>query len=267
MDKKEKKCFLCISSCDCDKPKIKVVNNNSGDGYGGNQTVCVGSTVMQGPTGQQGPIGESAFEIAVDNGFTGTQEEWQQSLVGPQGQAPLFGAIIPYSAINTESAYEIGASDVIRSVYFLPFTGYELDVQFDKDDISLFDVVEEGIRIPCFIATKNSTLTGLSCEANVLADYVNGSGECVVKAAVYTSPAGSSIFILQTDTILNLTPIIMQGAQLNVYGTKQFSHPITAGTKVLLAFYVEPLDKSPTNEILISVFGNAWAGLNIKEEL
>jgi len=33
----------------------------------------------------QGPTGKSAYEIAVDNGFTGTEEEWLQSLKGTQG--------------------------------------------------------------------------------------------------------------------------------------------------------------------------------------
>lgn len=45
-------------------------------------------TVAQGGSGSQGPKGdpgESAYEIAVDNGFVGTEQEWLDSLVGPQG--------------------------------------------------------------------------------------------------------------------------------------------------------------------------------------
>lgn len=33
----------------------------------------------------EGVPGKSAYEIAVDNGFVGTEEEWLESLVGPQG--------------------------------------------------------------------------------------------------------------------------------------------------------------------------------------
>jgi len=29
--------------------------------------------------------GESAYQVAVDNGFQGTEEEWLMSLIGPQG--------------------------------------------------------------------------------------------------------------------------------------------------------------------------------------
>lgn len=32
-----------------------------------------------------GVAGDSAYDVAVDNGFVGTEEEWLESLVGPQG--------------------------------------------------------------------------------------------------------------------------------------------------------------------------------------
>jgi len=35
--------------------------------------------------GQPGADGASAYQIAVSNGFVGTQTEWLASLVGPQG--------------------------------------------------------------------------------------------------------------------------------------------------------------------------------------
>src|SRR5690625_3600761 len=45
----------------------------------------------QGPPGEQGPQGDpgedgkSAYEIAVDQGFEGTEAEWLESLKGEQG--------------------------------------------------------------------------------------------------------------------------------------------------------------------------------------
>lgn len=35
--------------------------------------------------GTQGPAGKSAYQLAVEGGFVGTQEEWLISLIGPQG--------------------------------------------------------------------------------------------------------------------------------------------------------------------------------------
>lgn len=39
----------------------------------------------QGPAGEDGADGKSAYEIAVDNGFTGSEQDWLDSLVGPEG--------------------------------------------------------------------------------------------------------------------------------------------------------------------------------------
>ena len=37
------------------------------------------------PAVKQGEPGESAYEVAVDNGFVGTEQQWLDSLVGPEG--------------------------------------------------------------------------------------------------------------------------------------------------------------------------------------
>lgn len=45
-------------------------------------TVTSSLTEKVGPKGDDG---RSAYEVAVDNGFVGTEEEWLASLVGPKG--------------------------------------------------------------------------------------------------------------------------------------------------------------------------------------
>lgn len=40
----------------------------------------------EGPQGIQGVEGDSAYQVALDNGFVGTEQEWLDSLVGPQGE-------------------------------------------------------------------------------------------------------------------------------------------------------------------------------------
>lgn len=42
-----------------------------------------------GDDGTNGPAGLSAYEIAVDNGFTGTEQEWLDSLQGTEGPGPV----------------------------------------------------------------------------------------------------------------------------------------------------------------------------------
>lgn len=40
-----------------------------------------------------GPAGLSAYEIAVQDGFEGTETEWLASLVGPQGESGADGVV------------------------------------------------------------------------------------------------------------------------------------------------------------------------------
>lgn len=39
----------------------------------------------QGPPGEDGPRGQSAYEVAVENGFRGSEQDWLDSLIGPRG--------------------------------------------------------------------------------------------------------------------------------------------------------------------------------------
>ena len=57
----------------------------------------------QGPSGQDGAPGKSAYEIAVEDGYTGTSAEWLESLVGPQGPEGPSGA----SGAPGKNAYEL----------------------------------------------------------------------------------------------------------------------------------------------------------------
>lgn len=46
---------------------------------------CKGASGEKGENGKDGTNGKSAYEIAVDNGFTGSEQEWLASLKGEQG--------------------------------------------------------------------------------------------------------------------------------------------------------------------------------------
>lgn len=47
---------------------------------------------QSGGSGSQGPQGDSAYEVAVANGFVGTEAQWLDSLVGPEGPQGVQGA-------------------------------------------------------------------------------------------------------------------------------------------------------------------------------
>jgi len=51
------------------------------DGWGATW-YCPGTPGPQGPTGPAGADGDSAYQVAVNNGFIGTEEAWLESLHG-----------------------------------------------------------------------------------------------------------------------------------------------------------------------------------------
>lgn len=55
----------------------------------------IGPQGATGATGATGPEGPSAYEVAVANGFVGTEAAWLASLVGPQGPIGATGATGP----------------------------------------------------------------------------------------------------------------------------------------------------------------------------
>ncbi|AEL17839.1 tail fiber protein [Mycobacterium phage Trixie] len=46
----------------------------------------------QGPTGERGPMGYSAYGVAVENGYQGTEAQWLASLKGAKGDTGATGA-------------------------------------------------------------------------------------------------------------------------------------------------------------------------------
>jgi len=59
-----------------------------------------GNTGPIGPAGATGADGRSAYQVAVDEGFEGTEEEWLASLVGPTGPAGPTGVTGPANGLN-----------------------------------------------------------------------------------------------------------------------------------------------------------------------
>jgi len=51
--------------------------------------------VWEAPTGGQGTPGDSAYQVAVNNGFIGTEQQWLDSLVGPAGPQGTQGVAGP----------------------------------------------------------------------------------------------------------------------------------------------------------------------------
>lgn len=55
----------------------------------------IGPAGSNGATGPSGPTGASAYQVALTNGFVGTEEQWLLSLQGPTGAAGADGSTGP----------------------------------------------------------------------------------------------------------------------------------------------------------------------------
>lgn len=64
--------------------------------------------------GPEGPAGKSAYQVAVDNGFVGTEEEWLASLVGPPGEdgKSAYQSAVDGGYQGTETEFNDELSDI-----------------------------------------------------------------------------------------------------------------------------------------------------------
>ena len=60
-------------------------------------------TSLAGAGALQGKDGKSAYEIAVSKGFSGTEEQWLESLIGKTGDSPYIGTNVNWfvGAVDT----------------------------------------------------------------------------------------------------------------------------------------------------------------------
>lgn len=67
--------------------ETKDIAENKQDKLEAGDGIKIEDNVISATGGAGGGDGKSAYEVAVENGFKGTEEEWLASLVGPQGES------------------------------------------------------------------------------------------------------------------------------------------------------------------------------------
>ena len=110
-----------------------------------------GLTGPMGPAGPSGADGKSAYEVAIDNGFIGTEQEWLDSLVGPQGPAGNGDNSNPKTWVTPgETTYTItqehGGIEVVteaRTSLFLSYavasaSGTDFEILVTGEDATMF---------------------------------------------------------------------------------------------------------------------------------
>lgn len=179
---------------------------------------------LPGADGVDGDDGISAYQVAVNNGFVGTEAEWLTSLVGPQGPAgsidnvslsalndveitsPLNNQIIAYETATSQwKNVTLPASDLVNDT--TPQLGGDLDVNGN----SIVSVSNGNINIT-----------------------PNGTGKTKVKAVNYDE--GAIYTVTYTSTI---TPDVANGntQQVTLTGNvtfSAFSNPVAGQSLTLI---------------------------------
>lgn len=89
-------------------PTVSTSVNENGDGHIVTITDTNGEHTFEVLNGENGDEGKSAYDIAVENGFTGTEEDWLESLKGEPGEKG------ENATINGQNALEIVAGENVN---------------------------------------------------------------------------------------------------------------------------------------------------------
>ncbi|WP_306819738.1 collagen-like protein [Metaclostridioides mangenotii] len=120
-----------------------------------------GAEGPKGESGNDGVDGKSAYQIAKDNGYTGTESEWLESLKGLDG---TFNTTVEFDELNTEHKTVIGAINEID----LNIKNTDIIAGIIDKDIAPKSVVAESI-----IVDNTDIIQELTSQKASLVDSIN----------------------------------------------------------------------------------------------
>lgn len=165
-------------------------------------------TGVKGDQGSRGLTGKSAYELAVDNGFTGTEVEWLQSLRGNNGNViSLEIGTVTAGAIPTATIDKV--SDTLSKINFVLPLGAKGNTGTQGEQ------GEQGLpgKNAYDIAIEN----GFSGTVDEWLQSLKGKDGNVISLEVGTVTAGvtPSITIDRISDVLSKINFVLPAAQLN----------------------------------------------------
>lgn len=171
----------------------------------------------EGGPGEPGADGASAYEVAVANGFVGTEVEWLASLIGPQGPQGLPGSdgadgsdgAAGADGADGASAYELAVANGFvgdEAAWLASLEGPQgpagadgsdadvtahLEDTTDAHDASAISVNSSGLVV---VTTANVQAALGELDAYVSAKPVHLSGTLAARPGAGTVPANSTYF-------------------------------------------------------------------------
>lgn len=231
-------------------------------------TLILLEDVLNGPPGPTGPDGLSAYEIALENGFVGTQQEWLNSLVGPQGvqgnPGPI-AATIPFAVTGYGMelfAYEDGYPSQISFAGFgkqEEYTSLELgtwqtgEITFTEDmncGVS-FIMPYDGVLKSLYVAFSSSQ--GLEYEPEVIIRPF---------ACIATCTTDELTYVIQQDTMTYVDPYLggapIPKHTLRKASTTNLNVPLAAGTMVAIVLGIMSEGTTEPERAKVSISGGLF---------
>lgn len=145
--------------------------------------------ISGGGSGSQGPAGKSAYQIAIDNGFSGTEQQWLASLKGEPG-------------INGKSAYELAVQNGFSGTLaeWLESLKGEPGESGGSGDTSFTSTIAQDI-LNLFL---NAAYTNNSV-ATALQKYATDAGLSIPVTSITLDKNTTTIAVGETETITTTT--------------------------------------------------------------
>jgi len=202
----------------------------------------------------QGADGRSAYQVAVDNGFVGTEADWLASLEGPQGDQGIQGeqgeqgpaGTNGTNGVDGDSAYEIAVANgfVGTEAEWLDSLvgeqGPQGDPGTDGDDAGIYNSLVSDEAPTGAVDGVNDTFTVAAGEyiPNTLEVFLNGLKETRGVHLTETTP-GSGVFtldeaplpgtIIRVNYMHNVTPGTADSDTVDGYHASSFLEPLRTG--------------------------------------
>lgn len=123
--------------------------------------------IIGGGNGVVGSDGKSAYQIAKDNGYIGTESEWLESLKGKYG---TFNPIVEFDELNTENKTVIGAiNEIDLNIKNTDIITGIIDKDIAPKSVVAETIVVDGIDIiQELVSQKNSLIDSINAIKAVL---------------------------------------------------------------------------------------------------
>lgn len=128
-------------------PTVKIVPFPGAPGPAGAQGPrgYQGETGLTGPVGPTGPAGDSAYDVAVSNGFEGTEQEWLDSLGGGGSSADIADFTFTNEAEYDPETFEGGLS--VISLHNKDFTILTTRDALTEEQLEEFGNIDADINL------------------------------------------------------------------------------------------------------------------------